>query len=121
MNYFAGRTGAQTIGVPTMAAPSMPTLPSLVDFTRFLSEGLLQPLLQGLNTAAQNFADSVSALSPVAMQPTMGRQRAKDSCWEGEDPCHCTCCISDADLIIYARLGERRVVPVTIENPRARE
>jgi hypothetical protein len=37
------------------------------------------------------------------------------------DDCHCRCCIGDADLVIYARLGERRVVPLTLENPRRRE
>jgi hypothetical protein len=42
-----------------------------------------------------------------------------DGC--GSERCDCRCCITDADLIIYARLGERRVVPVTIENPRRRE
>jgi hypothetical protein len=35
--------------------------------------------------------------------------------------CHCRCCIADADLVVYARLGERRLVPLTIENPRRRE
>jgi hypothetical protein len=38
-----------------------------------------------------------------------------------EDDCHCTCCITDADVIIHARLGETRVVALTIENPRKRE
>jgi hypothetical protein len=37
------------------------------------------------------------------------------------DQCHCRCCIADADLVVYARVGERRVVPLTIENPRRRE
>jgi hypothetical protein len=38
-----------------------------------------------------------------------------------DDDCHCRCCITDADLVIYARLGEQRVVALTIENPRKRE
>jgi hypothetical protein len=42
-----------------------------------------------------------------------------DGC--GGDRCHCRCCITDADLVVYARLGERRVVPLTIENHRRRE
>jgi hypothetical protein len=32
------------------------------------------------------------------------------------DPCSCKCCVSDADLVIEARVGERRIVPVIIEN-----
>jgi hypothetical protein len=38
-----------------------------------------------------------------------------------ESDCHCRCCVVDADLLVYARLGERRVVPVTIENNVRRE
>jgi hypothetical protein len=37
------------------------------------------------------------------------------------DPCTCRCCISDADLVIEARVGERRIVPVIIENQWRRE
>ena len=37
------------------------------------------------------------------------------------DPCGCKCCVSDADLVIEARLGEQRIVPVTIENHWRRE
>jgi len=57
-----------------------------------------------------------------------GRRHDHDcGCDEGEcdgchdDNCHCRCCVHDADLVINARLGERRVVPLTIENPRRRE
>lgn len=39
----------------------------------------------------------------------------------GGHECHCTCCIGDADLVIYSRLGEARLVPVFIENSRRRE
>jgi hypothetical protein len=43
-------------------------------------------------------------------------------CWGcDDDPCHCRCCITDADLVVYTRVGERRVVPVVIENARRRE
>ncbi len=43
----------------------------------------------------------------------------RDNC--SDDYCHCICCIGDADLAIYAHLGERRVVPIEIENSRRRE
>lgn len=33
-----------------------------------------------------------------------------------QDPCGCKCCVTDADLVIEARVGERRIVPVIIEN-----
>jgi hypothetical protein len=34
---------------------------------------------------------------------------------------HCECCVVNADLVVNARLGERRVVPLTLENNRRRE
>ena len=37
------------------------------------------------------------------------------------DQCYCECCIGDVDLVVYSRLGENRVVPLTIENSRRRE
>ena len=45
-----------------------------------------------------------------------------DDCADcGPSPCDCTCCIGDVDLVVYARLGERRVAPIEIHNPRRRE
>jgi hypothetical protein len=37
------------------------------------------------------------------------------------DDCHCRCCITNADLVVRARLGERRIVPLVIENSWRRE
>ncbi len=42
-----------------------------------------------------------------------------DSCYR--DDCDCRCCIGDADYVIYARLGEVRILPIRIENQRRRE
>jgi hypothetical protein len=57
-----------------------------------------------------------------------GRRHEHDcACDDGDcdgchgDNCHCRCCLTDADLVINARLGETRVVALTIENPRRRE
>lgn len=38
-----------------------------------------------------------------------------------EDPCACHCCVGDADLVVKARVGERRVVPLRIVNEFRRE
>jgi hypothetical protein len=35
--------------------------------------------------------------------------------------CDCLCCVGDVDLVVYTRLGETRVVPIEIHNPRRRE
>jgi hypothetical protein len=37
------------------------------------------------------------------------------------DDCHCRCCIVDADLLVRTRAGERRLVPIVIENNLRRE
>jgi hypothetical protein len=39
----------------------------------------------------------------------------------GKDDCHCRCCVVCADLVVHVRLGERRLVPITLENNRRRE
>ena len=36
------------------------------------------------------------------------------------DSCHCDCCVYDADLVVYTRVGEQRVVPIRISNERTR-
>jgi hypothetical protein len=38
-----------------------------------------------------------------------------------EDSCECYCCVGDVDLVVYTRVGERRIVPISIENERRRE
>lgn len=45
--------------------------------------------------------------------------RCEPTC--GRDNCHCRCCIGDVDLVVYARLGEVRIVPLRIENRRRRD
>lgn len=39
----------------------------------------------------------------------------------GPSNCSCRCCVADSDLLVEARVGERRVVPITIENHWRRE
>jgi hypothetical protein len=135
MNYFAGRSSSAVMDVPRRAyTPAAAPPPS--DFSRFITEGMLSPVLEGFNTAAANMRDSMSGLSQknYAGTGTMqerGRKRQKDcGCREDcdcdcdcerEDSCHCNCCIVDADLVVYARLGETRVIPFTIENKWRRE
>ncbi len=81
-----------------------------------------------------SLSESLGRLLP-GLTSTQPRRRTRDRCPDCEcdcdgdggcdrcapDPCHCRCCIGDADLVIYARVGERRVVPVVITNSRRRE
>lgn len=66
----------------------------------------------------------LDALQPVlAMQPKAKTEMRCSECGDPcrEDNCHCRCCIHDADLVVYARLGEVRMVPIRLENSRRRE
>ena len=37
------------------------------------------------------------------------------------ESCECFCCIGDVDMVVYARVGETRVIPLVVENERRRE
>ena len=50
------------------------------------------------------------------------RRQSAERCQDCErDDCDCRCCVGDADLLVHARVGERRVVPLVIENDSRRE
>jgi hypothetical protein len=75
-------------------------------------------LMDGLSQTLTNVMEL-----PKTMERNPKRKHFRDECSDPcyEDPCHCRCCIYDADLVVYARLGELRVVPIRLENPRRRE
>ncbi len=50
-----------------------------------------------------------------------GRQDGRCECSQRASRCECSCCVVDADLVVYTRVGETRVVPIEIHNPRRRE
>jgi hypothetical protein len=68
-------------------------------------------------TVAESLAEGLDQIA-AAIRPPSPKPR-KDEC--KRDMCHCKCCICDADLVVYARLGERRVIPIVLENSRRRE
>jgi hypothetical protein len=39
----------------------------------------------------------------------------------GNCGCHCECCVSDADVLVHARCGELRRIPLTFENETRRD
>jgi hypothetical protein len=43
------------------------------------------------------------------------------ACPDGGRDCHCECCVEDADVLVHARCGEVRRIPVTFENDSRRE
>lgn len=94
---------------------------------------IFEVVATGLGDAVERM---VRSLEPVPLTDMLARRRPSrhrrprrwDCCTQtsrcpscGECDCHCRCCIGDVDLVVYARLGEVRVVPIHIENTRKRE
>ena len=52
-----------------------------------------------------------------ALAPARGRSPGRDcGCGACQDCDDCTCCVPDADVVLNARAGERRVVAVVLHN-----
>ena len=145
MNYFQSYAGRTVFSMPTIAtggrmaggtvgvSAANPS-GSFGDPLRLINEGVAAPILDGLRQAATNLTDSFGSMDRSGWrgyEPVV-RRRALDAkydcgcgyvcdCSCAQDTCHCKCCIVDADLVIYARLGERRIVPISIDNRWRRE
>ncbi len=76
-----------------------------------------------LRDLAQPWGELYDAwVDAVRPKPWTGDKHASGcSCPRCRDDCRCRCCISDADLLVRARVGERRIVPIVIENNWRRE
>ena len=74
-----------------------------------------------MDRMSQMLLDALESAAEKGRSPK--RRVREDECGNPcyHDPCHCRCCICDSDLVVYARLGERRIVPIQIENHRRRE
>lgn len=113
MNYFQ-----QSRLQPVASAGAMAASPSTSDIATFISDGLIAPLVQGLSQVALNFSDTLAARPARA-----ARDRSqKHACGcATENSCHCNCCIVDADVAIYAHLGETRIITLLVTNDRLRD
>lgn len=121
----------QTAAMPSWAAPFAPqrcevcgraVMPDGMDVISQLNKMFSSPFTESLNRA-------LAGMLPSAL--VSGRELARlrgcdcdcgcrcDDC--ARDTCHCRCCIGDADLVVYARVGELRIVPIVVENNRRRE
>jgi len=77
-----------------------------------MARDVLQPWANAYESWRSGVADMVR---PAASKHGCGCPSCRS------DPCACRCCIADCDLLIEARVGERRIIPVTIENHWRRE
>lgn len=80
---------------------------------------LAQQVMQPWASAYDNWRAGVAELVRPAQTPASKAGCGCPTC--NPDPCGCKCWVTDADLVIEARLGERRIVPVIIENHWRRE
>lgn len=61
-----------------------------------------------------------SELERVMARSKSGSEKCDCPRCEQSD-CSCQCCVADSDLLVQARAGERRIIPITIENQWRRE
>jgi hypothetical protein len=82
-----------------------------------------QPWAGGLGDVATTMGEAIRKVLGGVGQMAGARTKgcSCDNCGHAARDCSCRCCVSDADLLIYTRLGERRVIPVHVENTRRRE
>ena len=95
--------------LPRRAAPRLDL--NQIDLNRMAREAM-QPWADAFETWRTGVADLV--------RPAPARHGCECPCCKS-DPCACRCCIADCDLLVEARVGERRIIPVTIENHWRRE
>jgi hypothetical protein len=79
-------------------------------------EDLFRPLMQPWADAYENWTTSLKGTAKPAKQS--GECRCARCC---KNDCSCRCCVAEADLLVETRLGERRIVPIVIENSWRRE
>ena len=117
MNYFERSSYPSTVG----PAAANRTAPGMSGVTRFVTDGLIAPLLQGLGQAAVNVAESMGDLTARRAGVDSNRARRCECGCGAEDSCHCTCCIVDADVALYIYNNEQRLINFSIKNKRSRE
>jgi hypothetical protein len=107
---------------------------------RFVDDSLAawEPTLAGMDDAWTTWSDWTTSATDLRGRPGRRHRSGRhgcgcqdgghDNCGSGHrqhhkgrcDRCSCCSCGDGADVLIEARVGERRVVPVTLHNPRRR-
>jgi hypothetical protein len=100
----------------------------LPDYVSNVQEGLSQLMnegasaYQGMMRDYGGMAGGVGTMrDPVSGTRSRGRRRGC-GCDDSHDcDCHCECCVCDADVLVHARCGEVRRIPLTFENDTRRD
>lgn len=82
-------------------------------------ETLVRDVARPWANAFDSWRGGVEEMMARAGSMARSRDACGCSCPEDDckrDECQCSCCVADSDLVVEARVGERRVVPIVIEN-----
>jgi hypothetical protein len=91
----------------------------MMDLPDYMSN-MQQGVSRWVSDASTMYQDIARGYGPAQGRAGGGvRARGGHDC--GCDDCHCECCVCDADVLVHARCGEVRRIPVTFENDTRRE
>lgn len=94
----------------------------MMDLPAYLSS-VQEGMSRWMRDAQTMYEDMTRAYSGRGMAGVRarGERDCGCGCGEGARDCHCECCVSDADVLVHARCGETRRIPITFENGTRRE
>jgi hypothetical protein len=133
-SYRAGGSGAQSRGPETFFGYCQRSKQyRMMDFPDFMDNtqaGLSQMVADSASTMQRMFNPGGSG-GGTATRGRSQRERhpngdcgCRDDCGCGGKSgcdCHCECCVCDADVLLHARCGEVRRIPLTFENDTRRD
>jgi hypothetical protein len=89
----------------------------LPDYMSSVQEGFSR-LISDSTNAYQDMMRGYGGGASGTMTRGQRHGRTRDC---GCDDCHCECCVCDADVLVHARCGELRRIPLTFENESRRD
>ena len=92
----------------------------MMDLPEYMSN-VQQGMSRWVSGASSLYQDIARGYTGPLQGRTGGEVRARSGRECGCDDCHCECCVCDADVLVHARCGELRRIPVTFENDTRRE
>lgn len=93
-----------------------------IDLMAEMNRRMVASVADGVNQLMSAFMAPLTAVAAPTRAPQKSHMHdCGCGCDCEKDMCHCDCCIGDVDLVVYGRVGERRIITITIENSRRRE
>lgn len=131
-SYRSGSSGAQNRGPESYFGYCrrsrqyrMMDLPDFMDNTQ---AGLSQMMTDSTATMQRMWNPGQGSGPATSNRPRYKDRSSSDcgchedcGCGGKGDQCHCDCCVCDADVLVHARCGEVRRIPLTFENDTRRD